>query len=381
MICGLGAGKTFSGCLESIRTVFQYPKSSGVIVASTYRNLEDFVLPMIQEELWDTLGMPGGWDEHFTMNKQSMVATCKNGSRIYFRSCERPKDLRGPNLGWFYIDEASKVSQTVWNIMIGRLRKPPEKGWITTTPKGRNWIWEEFARRPRNNFQFWTGATDENSHLTRDYINSLKESYSGSFLAQEFYGEFVGWEGLVYPGIKLETHHAPAEEAIGDYSIAGVDWGWTDPNVIVVGKVNEGRIHQVDEFYKPKVHIDDLIEVAQDFKSKYNIRTFFCDSSRPEYLQAFRNAGLDARKGHKEIDPGIATVNRMIDRGLFRIDFNACPNTVNEFEQYAYEEDDFGKIRKDRPIDRNNHAMDALRYMLYSQTKVGTASCSMRGAR
>ena len=47
MICGLGAGKTFSGCLEAVRMALEYPKSSGVIVASTYSNLKDFVVPMI----------------------------------------------------------------------------------------------------------------------------------------------------------------------------------------------------------------------------------------------------------------------------------------------------------------------------------------------
>jgi phage terminase large subunit len=65
---------------------------------------------------------------------------------------------------------------------------------------------------------------------------------------------------------------------------------------------------------------------------------------------------------------------------LLFVDFNACPNVIEEFETYHYDEDDLGKIMKDRPVDQDNHAMDALRYMVYSHSRQGYVG-SQRGFR
>lgn len=331
------------------------------------------------------MGQPDAWDEIVqSFNRQNLIITLKNGSCIYLRSCDRPDDLRGPNLSWFGIDEAAKVSHKVWKLMVARLRLPPEKGWITTTPRGRNWIWEEFARRRRRNYQYFIGATSENKNLSPEYIQSLMESYAGSFLAQEFYGEFVGWEGLVYPQVLVDSHHRDAPHPEADafkYAIAGVDWGWIDPTAIVVGGVGfDSGIQLVEEYYVNKTPIEDITKVALELASKWGIRTFYCDDARPEYITALRQAGLDARKGKKELDPGIATVNRYLDMGLLTADFNAVPHTINEFETYHFEEDDLGTILKTKPVDRDNHCMDAVRYMVYSFSKRGYVG-SQRGYR
>ena len=382
MVCGLGGGKTFSGCLEAVRTALEYPGSRGVIVASTYRNMKDFVLPMITDELWTALGIDDGWKRYFPeFNKQDLIATAYNGSQIYFRSCDREGDLRGPNLGWFYIDEAARVSLNTWRIMAGRIRKPPERGWLSTTPKGRNWIWDEFVKDKRRNYEWWCGATSENKHLSKEYIESLLESYSGAFLRQEFFGEFTAWEGLVYPQISVEKHHLEPDPSCYKYALAGCDWGWRDPSVILTGLVGSDRqIHLVSEYCKTKTPIETVAEKARELKEKWGIVTFWCDPSRPEYLQEFRNVGLDARKGKNEITPGISALNRLIEQDLFRMDFNACPETAREFEIYHYPEDDQGKVLKDQPVDADNHCMDSLRYMVYSQHKQGHAT-SRRGFR
>ena len=330
---------------------------------------------MLTEELWAQMKNPGAWNELVeAYNKQDQIIAFRNGSSIYLRSCDRPDDLRGPNLAWFYIDEASKVPQRVWRIMEGRIRKPPERGWITTTPRGRNWIWEEFARRERKSHSFVVGSTGENVHLSQEYIESLLDSYSGAFLQQEFYGQFVGWEGLVY-NVDFDKHHLEAPTPGSDsykYAIAGIDWGWIDPTVIVVGLVGfDNSVHLVDEFYQNKTPIETIVEKAREFNKIWGIRTFWCDPSRPEYIQEIRQGGLDSRKGHRELDPGIAVVNKYLTEGRLKIDFNRCPRTIDEFDTYHYEEDDMGQILKNRPVDANNHAMDALRYMMYSHSKVG----------
>jgi phage terminase large subunit len=165
------------------------------------------------------------------------------------------------------------------------------------------------------------------------------------------------------------------------YALAGADWGFADPSVLLTGMVGtDGLVHLVDEYYVRRTPIQTIAEAAAERREKYDIQTFWCDPSRPEYVQELRNHGLDSRKAKNEIDPGIAGVTRHIERGLFRMDFNTCPETAREFEVYHYPEDDLGKLLKDRPVDADNHCMDALRYMIYSHQRQGHAS-SRRGTR
>ncbi len=350
-----------------------------MIIASTYRNLNDFVIPMLTDEMWEQMGQPQAWDEAVeAYNKVNQIIVFKNGSYIFLRSCDRPDDLRGPNLSWFAIDEAAKVPHKVWKLMVARLRLPPEKGWITTTPRGRNWVWEEFASRKRANYAYVTGSTEENPHISREFVESLKESYSGSFLAQEVYGEFIGWEGLVYQ-IDMEKHHRETPKPKSDnykYAIGGCDWGWVDPSVILVALVgHEGELHLVEEYYEKKKHIDEIAEVAVRLSDKWGIRTFYCDPARPEYINKLRSCGLDARKGKRELEPGIAIVNKYLNDGMLFMDYNNVPNTIGEFESYHYEEDDTGSILRNKPIDKNNHAMDALRYLIQGHANIGYIGC------
>lgn len=374
MIAGVGSGKTFVGCLRAMKMALEHPGSAGVIVASTYRALNDFIIPMFTEGIWEAMGDVSGFKEvRKTFNKQNMIIELVNGSKIYLRSCDRPEELRGPNLSWFFIDEAAKVPHKVWRIMVARCRVSPEQGWITTSPKGRNnWVWQEFARRERKNYIFFQGSTLENTHLSKEFKESLLESYAGAFLRQEVYGDFVGYEGLVY-NLNITEHHLDYDpDRYAKYFLAGVDWGWIDPTVILIAAVGfDGEIHFVDEFYQNKIPIEVIAEEALELQRSYGVRTWYCDSARPEYIMHLRHSGLDSRRGRKELDPGIAEVNRLLNKGLLKIDFNRCPYLVEEMQGYHYEEDDFGKIMKDRPVDRDNHCCDAMRYLVYSNSKVG----------
>ena len=399
MIGGRGSGKTFSLCFEAIKQSLENPGTQGAIVASTFRSIDDFILPTITDELWSALGIESGWDRFIeSFNKVTKIATFKSengGSRIYFRSADDPKELRGMNLGWFAIDEACKLNKLdTWRILLGTLRhkKGPWKAWVSTTPRGFDWVWELFARKKRNDYEWVRCSTEENIHNPPGYAESMKDSYKGKFLRQEVFGEFVAYEGMVYPMVSQETHHLSSPLAKGDqvqggpsidykYALSGVDWGWTDPTVILTGIVgSDGFIHLVDEFYSSKAPKETINDVAVALRDKWGVLTYWCDPSGPDYIYDLKTVGLDARKAKNELDYGIAEVYNRLDSGLIKIDYNRCPHTIEEFGMYRYDEDDSGAIMKTTPIDQDNHCMDALRYLIYSHRKRTSRQTTMRSA-
>jgi phage terminase large subunit len=77
-------------------------------------------------------------------------------------------------------------------------------------------------------------------------------------------------------------------------------------------------------------------------------------------IEEINRAGFNIRpvtKGKDSINFGIGVLQN------YKIKIpKSCQNLINEFYSYEWEQDRFGKIL-DRPVDFNNHLLDAARYV------------------
>jgi hypothetical protein len=179
---GVGSGKTWAGALSVLRMP---GGSRGLVIAPTYPMLRDASLHTFRE-----LARPVIATHHET----TMTTTLTNGTEILWRSADDPDRLRGPNLGWAWLDEAALMPQLVWDIVLGRLRREPGKAWITTTPRGQlNWVYEQFIKLGTHDFHITRCSTEQNTFLPPDFVQTLNARYRGQFQAQEVGGEFVDW--------------------------------------------------------------------------------------------------------------------------------------------------------------------------------------------
>ena len=359
------------GCFEAIRQALLYPDSIGYIVAPTYPMLRDST----QRTFFEIL--PRELIASFNKSANELILT--NGATIIFRSADEPEKLRGANLSWFFIDEASVLpTGTTWKILVGRLRRKPERGWITTTPKGFNWVYDEFAKEPRDDYWFESFSTAENPYLSADYIDSLKASYGGSFLRQEFYGEFISFEGLVYADFNPMKHiisEYPPIEKIKRIE-CGIDWGFINPSVaIFAGFDNDDNMYVLSEIYESKLEIEQFIDKVKAMQDKldwqYGKKTeaYYCDPSEPMFIEKFNRAGLRGLQAQNEMVVGINEVTRRLADPPNMFIHENCINLIDEVRQYRYAETKEGKTIKEQPIKVHDHALDALRYLTMGQDK------------
>jgi len=204
---GVGSGKTRAGALEVLR---QPPKSIGMVVGPNFPQLRDSTLITCKELWWDAIE-PGSW-------RTSPYPECRlrNGTKILFRSGDEPDSLRGPNLGWFWLDEAALMKELTFDIMVGRLRLAPGRGWVTTTPKGLNWLYRTFITNADADYAVFRSSTKLNPFLPDGYVESLDTRYSGTFKAQELHGEFVEWvDEPAYLG--FDRHRNVASDLLDEY--------------------------------------------------------------------------------------------------------------------------------------------------------------------
>ncbi len=257
-VAGVGSGKTYAGVLASLVACQQAER--GAIVAPTYPMLKDVVLPTFRELAEDGID---------TLNKADLYADMGNGNRILFRSADKPERLRGMNLGWCWVDEAALIDEETWDILLGRLRLDPGRAWLTTTPKGHNWVYDRFVADPGDEHDTVRASTSDNPHLPDDYIKSLEEQYTEKFRRQELGGEFIEAEGALWSWDHIQREEAP--ESL-DRIVIGVDPAGGGPDevgIVAVGKAGERAYVLRDASMKgsPNAWADAVVNVYNDLSA------------------------------------------------------------------------------------------------------------------
>ena len=226
-IGGIGSGKTLAG---TVKSMMQPESSRGMIIAPTYPMLKDATLHTFMEHYNELV---------IDHNKADKRVLLSNGTEILFRSADNPDRLRGPNLGWFWLDEAAMMPEEVWDIMIGRLRLSPGRAWVTTTPRGKNWVYKTFAEHERDEYAVARGSSRQNRYLPDAFIESLESKYTQRFLQQEVEGRFLEFEGALwrYESIRRAGNVPPLDRVVIGVDPAG--GGPDETGIIVAGKAGD----------------------------------------------------------------------------------------------------------------------------------------------
>jgi len=231
----------------------------------------------------------GVWPEALTRNfhPSSMTLNVPNKSEIYFRTTDDPQMLRGTNLAWVYMDEAAYSSHEAFQVLKGRLRQAgyPHQMWLTTTPKGYNWFYEEFAREQRSDYALHQWSARDNPYLPEGFIKSLEANYSPEFALQEIDGQFTIVGGNAY--FKLDTLKEMLEDCkagkvegalverwkpamVGNHYVMGVDTAWGKTGSFSCAIVLDRRTgEQVAEVHG-RPDLDELAQVLFDLHKEYN---------------------------------------------------------------------------------------------------------------
>lgn len=180
------------------------------------------------------------------------------------------------------------------------------------------------------------------------------------FTDRAIYGLWVSGDGLVYRDFnegKMVVDEAPRELKY----CAGVDWGYNHPCSITVFGIDEfGRYYLVDEYTERFKEIDYWTNVAKKLQQKYGYNMpFYCDTATPAYIQHFKNAGINALNGWKQVVPGIEIVASLMKQGRFFVWKNHTQKFMEEV--YNYQWDDKAE---DKPVKEMDHVMDSMRYAL-----------------
>lgn len=400
MVSGVGGGKTTMGVREALKLSQAFPGSLGLIGRleatslrdTTQRRFFEICPPELIYKWRETTG-------------HLLLYTPVPGiySEILFRRLDEPGPLGSLDLDWWWIDEAheadgSEVPEDTFLMLLARLRGVvgPLRGWVTSNSGGKNWIWKWFFG-PQKSDEFWgiTVKSDDNPYLPPGYVESLRKNNPKEWVDRFLDASFEVFEGQIFTEFvdKIGDRHAitldecyqvhtydPNSPEIRHHlskihrKEAGFDFGVGAPTAVPVVKVGlapDGFIDLwvIDEFYREEA---DIRAVSEWIKS-HGLTYVYADPSTQNRgptgespMMLYAKEGVSLIPSPNDVNTKIATIHQFLLR--YRIHISAsCKHLRSQLASYKWKPQPKGNSDyRPKPLKRDDHAIDALGYLLMS---------------
>jgi len=351
--CGRRFGKT-TLAIEEIKGKIAAGKKRVCYIAPTYQQARDIAWEMLKKEL-----------QGADFNESRLE--CKIGDiMVALRGWEAIETLRGQFFDFLVIDEIAMMKNFWLNwqeVLRPTLTDTKGKALFISTPKGFNHFYDLFnLEREDTDYKSFHFTSFENPHLPKEELYKAKEEMTEDRFAQEYLADFRKTEGLVYKEFQRERHVTTDFPEAFAKTIVAVDFGYTNPAAVIPIRIDGDNHYWItDEWYKSKQTTEQIGQVA------LSARPIECypDPAEPDRIQILIGMGLNCREVSKDIVAGVDRVRELFKQNRIHIHPD-CKNLIWELETYRYPDKKPDKNEEEKPVKENDHALDALRYALYT---------------
>jgi phage terminase large subunit len=345
---GTSAGKTYGILPILITKAATYPRSEISVVAESIPHLRRGALKDFLKIMKETGRY---FDERF--NKSLLRYEFANGSVIEFFSADDSSKLRGARRDVLYINECNNVTFESYNELAIRTKK---EVYLDFNPANEFWVHTELKDEHDADFLILTykdnEALDESiiQQLERNREKAKTSTYWANWARVYLDGQIGMLEGVIFSNWKQIDTLPKDAKLIG----IGLDFGYTnDPtSIIEIYNYNGQRILNELKYQTGMLNSD----IAKELPKHVPV---YADSSEPKSIDEIKRYGITIKgvtKGKDSINYGIDVMQRQ----EYLVTSNSV-NLIKELRSYCWDTDKAG-TRLNKPIDTNNHAIDALRY-------------------
>ena len=404
-----GTGKTKTSEKEIEKHIFLTPNANILLGANITSQYEQTLLRDFEKSF------PQAFME--SRSQQKGYIDFINGARLMLRPFDDPDKLRSNNYSLVVMLEASEINADAFHQLKTRLRNTaatnpstgadwrklicesnPDSGWIRTDvllvsdtiyQHGRyadeDYKEQQDALTIDQSISTHIASTDVNHYLPPDYIQVNSRNKPEWWVKRFLHGSFLFAEGLVYPhamkcvvptprdseGKPLTPKHFPDWRVLVAH-----DYGLMDEATFVyVGidkKRNKAIVYKVD--HTNNAPLKDLVTLFRAgtkdiaFGQMYTTPIIDPKNNKRDYdkkdlISHYQDYGITFKPGHVNVDARIIRLNDYIEAGCLEI-WDCCDFLIKELKDYKFKTktlDD--KDSKNRPVDANNHAINALEWI------------------
>ena len=370
-----GRGSTKSWSFARALVTLAYRQKLRILCA---RELQTSISESVHQLLHDQIDLMGlgAWFEV----QQATIRCLLTGSEFFFygirNNVTKIKSTEGIDIVW--VEEAEKISEESWKILIPTVRRPGSEIWVTFNPDEENDpTYQKFVVNPppdtwavkvnwTENPWFPEELRREKDYLLRvdpdaaDWVwngnprtNRSSQIFRGKYVVEPFTvpddrPDLEGWDGPYF----------------------GADWGFAnDPTVLMklwiknrVEGRTQGKLYVEYEASGIGVEITDTPALFDKVPGsrKYIIRA---DNARPETISHVANAGfrIIACEKWKGCEEDRVAYMRSFEQIIIH---PRCKRQVEEAKLYSFKVDRLTKDVTTDIVDKHNHCWDADGYAL-----------------
>lgn len=347
---GTRSGKTYNILLYII---FHYCQVNTNKTITICRKTFPAVRSSVMRDFLNILKSYNKYDEA-CHNKSNSEYTLNN-NLIEFISVDQPQKIRGRKREFLFINEANELEYEDWQQLIFRTT---EKIVLDYNPSDEyHWIYDKVLNR--DDVEFYKTTYKDNKFLDESIIKEIERLKYTDEQYWQIYG--LGVRGVSKATIfnYVEVPHIPHDAELISY---GADAGYTnDPSTLVSVYRKDYNLYIKEHLYRTMMTTKDLSDCFK--KEVMSRNAIYFDAAEPRLIDELRRMGHNIQpslKGRDSINAGIDLLKR------FKIHITSdSNNAIQEFRNYKWQEDRSGKLTN-KPVDKNNHIIDAVRYATYS---------------
>lgn len=302
----------------------------------------------------------------------------ENNFYIFGGKDESSQDLiQGITLAGVFFDEVALMPESFVNQATARCSIDGSKFWFNCNPDGPyhwfkcNWI----DKRKEKKLLYLHFTMDDNLSLSEGIKVRYRSRYTGVFFKRYILGLWCMAEGIIYDMFDTKRHVKPITEIayklLDGSRYVSIDYGTQNATAMLLwNKGVDGIWYCIREYYysgreekKQKTdaeYADDLEKWLDGTK----IKALIVDPSAASFIAELRKRGYKVIKAKNDVEDGIRLVGTKLNLG--KIIFSSfCINTIKEFASYVWDEK-AAERGEDKPVKENDHAMDAVRYFVYT---------------
>lgn len=285
-----------------------------------------------------------------------------NKSRLQFFSLDDPEKIKSTEFNYLWLEEATEFTYQDYLVLLTRLSAPAPKGlknqmFLTLNPTDINcWIAKHLLNQKE--VEIIKSTYKDNKFLSKDYIETLLSLKNYNQQAYKIFalGQWGSSETLIYANWQM------ADKAPSSYDEVfwGLDFGFNNPTALVKIYLKDQVYFIEEKLYKTRLTNTLLIEELKTLiPEQERTQTIYADSAEPDRIAEISAAGFNIKPALKNVLDGIMFV-KSCPLNIIK----ESPNLTKEIQSYSWKTVN-GQLTEE-PLKYNDHALDALRYALYT---------------
>lgn len=368
------------------------------IVAMDFDQIELVIFEAIKAWVPPDQLQGGSWEKAY--NAQRRILRFKNGSLCQFKTYEQPaKNHGGAPLHRVHLDE--EPPEDIWRENNVRVIDYAGDILCSMTPvEGLTWMYDSFyvpwEKGELKNVYVQPVDMDDNPFLTEDAKEQALQDYSKDEREARSTGKFIHFHGKVYPEFCQDNDHyqivPEAPVPFGAYVYLGIDPGIRNMcGVVFLHHTAGDTLTVFDELALKDMNVEEVVneiaKVLSVYGVSYNWAVIDPAAGSREFSTGrsidveFKEKGIRCFLGQNDPRAGINRVKVRLEHNKLLVGAN-CTETIAEFRKYRWAKPQKKSQAdpKEAVIKKDDHLLDAIRYVCMARPYTPPAIAVARGA-